>query len=200
MTGEVAFMLIVGLAEMFLLWNSTQFSTGKRESGEYLTYITGRNLYCVLMHTCYPCSMCCCMMTKPGPKRMRKTGRKCPTPEQWCNRSSTESLSPGYHSRDLQKLHLHISLSPCMTDFKHSCPLTSWPVFILSFIYGFRLYTCHPYLQTKDLFFSSRLCLPHWCIGQGLFPGRRLERHRWTGRLGTGWGMHLRCERAKDSS
>lgn len=47
MTGDVAFMSIVGSTEAFLLWNSTQFSTGNKPNGEILRYILGRNLYCV---------------------------------------------------------------------------------------------------------------------------------------------------------
>lgn len=53
----------------------------------------------------YPCSMCCCKTTRPGPRKRRKTGRKSPRPEQWYNRSSAESWSPGCHNQDLHKWH-----------------------------------------------------------------------------------------------
>lgn len=49
-------------------------------------------IYRLLVHICYLCSMCCCRMTKPDPKKRSSRGRKSPRPGRWCSRSSAESL------------------------------------------------------------------------------------------------------------
>lgn len=80
MTGEVAFGLVEWLSDVFAFRNSIQFSEGLKKNRQASQ--TQRWKCWTFGRSCHLCSMCCCRMTRPGPRRRRRRGRKSPRPEQ----------------------------------------------------------------------------------------------------------------------